>query len=245
MTQQKSSFFDNILPAIPVVGSIFSSIINRRRAVEDARRAEQYNSAGAQVARLQAAGLSSSAMYAGADAGSASTPDMTEVDPTLGTAQGMEAYFQNRMQKQQLALMDEQIRNAAAEADVKEGERDWLRTQMPDYNTGTPTTNQQKMLELGKSKLDAERRIKENEDFIRTIEADVQDQLHKNGKLTEEFLANLTSKILQNENLGLDIQDKKLFLQFKRDLANTTGKFGTIGDLIFGYLIGNMRTPRF
>jgi len=97
---------------IPVLGSLGAAAIQRKQALADWQRMANYNHPGAQAQRLKAAGIPLSAMFNGSGA-TQQAPDVksTNVDPTLGSAKGMDNYFTNRMQQKQLELLEKQIKN--------------------------------------------------------------------------------------------------------------------------------------
>lgn len=100
----------NLLAGIPVLGSLISGFIQR----DWAKRDREYNSPKNQVARLREAGLPLASMFSGGAGGQTQTRG-SELDPSLGTAQGLDKYFTNRMTRKQLQLMDEQIGKAEAD----------------------------------------------------------------------------------------------------------------------------------
>lgn len=110
---------------ISAVASLGSAAIQRGWALKDWRRVNEYNSPKAQVARLREAGLPLASMFSGSGGSQSADVKSSQVDPTLGTAQGLSAYMQNRMQRKQIELIDQQIREQSAKADITEGERDW------------------------------------------------------------------------------------------------------------------------
>lgn len=111
--------------ASPIIGSIGSAALQRKWALQDWNRVNAYNHPKEQVKRNSEAGLPLAAMFSQGGSTS-SAPSQTSVDPTLGTAQGLEKFFTNRMQRKQVELIDQQIREQGAKADIIEGERNWL-----------------------------------------------------------------------------------------------------------------------
>jgi len=118
---------DLSLSAIPSIASLGAAAIQRKWALKDWNRVNEYNAPKAQIGRLKEAGLPLAAMLSGSAGASSTAPDVraTNVDPTLGTVQGLQNYFTNRIQKKQIELLDQDLRIKTAEADIKESERDF------------------------------------------------------------------------------------------------------------------------
>lgn len=106
---------DLIAAAIPSIGSLGAAAIQRRWAIKDWERVNNYNLPKNQVKRLRDAGLPLASMFSGSGGSTSSDVRGTEIDPSLGTARGIEHYAMLRMQRKQLRLMDEQIGKAEAE----------------------------------------------------------------------------------------------------------------------------------
>lgn len=216
------------LSAVPVLGSLGSTILQRSWALRDLKRQQEYNKPLNQVRRLREAGLPLASMFSGSGGSTSEQPRATEVDPTLGTAKGLETFFQNRMQRKQLELFDEQIRSAKAKADEDEGHRDWMLDQMGIE----PTTNQGRLLELGKSKTAAEAWIANNQAHINDIEAQLKKSLFDEGVLEDQFKSGVdvlkAEKALKDQNVQSLIQQIAESMQRTKNL----GQDYTINELI-------------
>lgn len=105
---------DLALSSVPVIGSLGAAAIQRNWALKDWHRVNEYNHPKNQIARNKEAGLPLAAMFS---QGGSTSSDVraTQVDPSLGTAKGLESFFTNRMTRKQLQLMDEQIGKAEAD----------------------------------------------------------------------------------------------------------------------------------
>lgn len=114
------------LSGIPVLGSLASAALQRGWAIKDRDYQNNYNLPINQVKRLRAAGLPLASMFSGSGGSQSAETKSSNVDPLLGTAKGIDNYFTNQMQRKQMQMLDEQIREQGAAADLKEGERDWL-----------------------------------------------------------------------------------------------------------------------
>lgn len=128
---ENKGFFESVLPALPFVGNLFSTIMQRSWAKKDQARANEYNSPEAQIRRLKEAGLSSGYMYGTQGGGQSAPIESTNVDPQLGTSKALDAYFTNQLQKKQLALLDAEIMGKRADSQLKEAEAGWWLT---NYN---------------------------------------------------------------------------------------------------------------
>lgn len=119
------------LGAIPVIGSMGSAMLQQHYALKNWHRTNAYNHPREQVKRNKEAGLPLAAMFSGSGGSTSQAPSTPNIDPSLGTAQGLEKYFTNRMQKKQIELIDQQIREATASADIKAGEAQWKKLGSP------------------------------------------------------------------------------------------------------------------
>lgn len=109
---------DLALGVIPSIGSLGAAALQRNWALKDWNRVNEYNHPKNQVKRNTEAGLPLAAMFA---RGGSTSSDVrsTQVDPTLGTGKGLEAFMQSRMQKKQLELLESQIRTEQARGEVE------------------------------------------------------------------------------------------------------------------------------
>lgn len=114
-----------IASAVPVIGAFGSAALQQHYAQKNWDRVNAYNHPKQQIQRLKEAGLPLATMFGG-QGGSTSTPINTpNVDPTLGTAEGMSRGMQLEFQRRQMQLMDQNIRSATYDADIKEKLRDF------------------------------------------------------------------------------------------------------------------------
>lgn len=114
-----------VAAGLPIAGAIGSAALQRGWALKDWHRMNAYNHPKEQVRRLREAGLPLASMFSGSGGSTSSAPQSSHVDPSLGSAQGLEKYFTNQMQRKQIQMIDEQIREQSAKADIVEGERDF------------------------------------------------------------------------------------------------------------------------
>lgn len=93
----------------PIAGSIGAAALQRKWALQDWNRVNAYNHPKEQVRRNAEAGLPLAAMFSGSGGSTSSDVGSSNVDPTLGSAQGINNYMQHQMQKKQRELIDAQI----------------------------------------------------------------------------------------------------------------------------------------
>lgn len=101
--------------AIPSIGSIGAAALQRNWALKDWNRVNAYNHPKEQVSRLRQAGLPLASMFSGSGGSTSSAPNTPSIDPTLGTAKGLDSYFTNQLTRKQVQLLDEQIGKAEAD----------------------------------------------------------------------------------------------------------------------------------
>lgn len=118
--------------SIPVAGSLGAAAMQRKWALKDWDRINAYNHPGQQIKRLKEAGLPLASMFSGSGGSTSSDIRQSEVDPSLGTASGVDRYFSTRLQQQQLELMKAQTYKATAEAQEATGRVKYLT--MPMYD---------------------------------------------------------------------------------------------------------------
>lgn len=111
--------------AIPVVGAGISAALERSWAKRDLAEQRAYNSPANQLRLLEEAGLPAAAYFSSGVSAQSDQPRATNVDPTLGTAEGVNNYFQNRLQRVQLEALSAEARSKKAQADIDEADRDW------------------------------------------------------------------------------------------------------------------------
>lgn len=211
-----------------IVGSLGSAAISRRWAIKDLKAQNEYNSPRAQVKRLKQAGLPLATMFGGQGGSTSDQPRSSEIDPSLGAARGMENYFQNRMQKAQLQLIDQQLREATAGADLKEGERDWyLNQKEKDQGWTVLEDNQERMLRNKRDRESSEAFIAGFESTMKGIESSVKEALNTQGKLYDSQIADLDLKLTQIAKNNQDILNMSEFIKMKDRVLKDIGKGGT------------------
>lgn len=138
--------------SIPIVGSLASTLLNYGLDSLKIAQQNRYNSPERELQRLSRAGLPGAAYMHGMG-NTQQNISGASFDPTIGTQQGVQQYLQDRFQKQQLELMqadmrlrEQQIRNVTYGADIKGGERNWMLSGDPI----TGGTNQARLLQLGR-----------------------------------------------------------------------------------------------
>lgn len=200
---------EDLLPAIPVVGNVISSAIQRGQSRRDIERQNEYNSPKNQLARLREAGLPAATMLGGSYVNAQTDlPQVSNLDPTLGTAKGIETFMQNRIQKQQIQTMrqemdlrDATIQKTRAEADVATGFAEWMKLKDNDVSDNSGKTNAArkysaelktgvataaiKDLEVGLKGIEYEVSSKSAEDRISTIAAKLTNILVSNDRLRQ------------------------------------------------------------
>jgi len=196
-----------ISAAIPVVGAGISAALERGWAKRDLAAQNFYNSPSQQLARLEAAGLPAAAFFSGGVSSQSDQPRASNIDPSLGTAEGINNYMQNRFQTKQLALLDAQTRKTEAEANEASGRAAWLGAEAPNFY-GPINTNQAALMDIDKQRKDAERAAADSTSQIQQIIADRKDE-------------QITSEI-QRANAATDLARQQFrnnedFLQFQRD----------------------------
>lgn len=197
--------------AIPVVGAGISAALERKWALQDQAEQRQYNSPQNQLRLLEEAGLPAAAYFASGAGAQSEQPRATNVDPTLGTAEGVQNYFQTRQQQASLKLMDAQIRNANADADIKEGQASWMKGVADD----STQTNQTRLLGADMTS----REMKASIDGFTSV---IQGQIAESGNnevLRKLRVGELDKLIMSNDLLKQALDDNKQMMQFKRDLA--------------------------
>lgn len=134
---------------VPTIGAIGSSLLQRKWALKDWHMQNEYNSPKAQVARLKEAGLPLATMFGGQGGSTSSDVQSTNVDPTMGSAKGLEAYMQNRMQKKQAELIDAQILKTNQDAQLSQAARDKAISEKNAIDAANPYISREKEMALG------------------------------------------------------------------------------------------------
>lgn len=176
--------------ATPVIGGIGSAFLQRNWALKDWHRTNAYNHPKEQIKRLQEAGLPSAALFSGGVGSQSDQPQATNVDPTLGTAKGIENYMQTKMQQKQMELLDEQILKTRYEANLAgtnankaDLEYKWL-SQNTDSNILNPALVRNNMfdnLDMQKKMNELKNTFQEYENRIKAVVTDVEESLNKGG----------------------------------------------------------------
>lgn len=116
--------WSTLLGALPFVGGIASTILQRRWALKDQERQNQYNSPQHQLALLKQAGLPAAAYFSGGVSAQSESPRDTPVN--TGASEYFNKMAVTEFQKKQMAVMEAEAREKNANADVKVAERDYL-----------------------------------------------------------------------------------------------------------------------
>lgn len=191
---EKQSFGQTLgsigLSAIPVVGGVAAAALQRSWALKDLAAQNRYNSPAESIKRHREAGLPLASMFSGGVGSQSEQPRTTNVDPTLGTAKGLETYFQNRLQKMQIQLLEEQVNKTRIEAssigqdaNQKALVNKWLSSKVDD-----PTLepiNQFRLLDTDRNMKQLQEFYQRNENKLKDIEVRVQEDLERSGTLTE------------------------------------------------------------
>lgn len=253
-----------IAGAISAGGALLGSLFGRKNALKDRAHAEEYYHPKAQVERLKEAGLSPGMLYDSRAAGQSITPGVQEIN--TGGSEGVAAYTQTRMQNQQFRLMEEEIRYKAAEADLKNAERDILLREQVDGNTNMFVDTDWMGGNMMAQGMVRERRIREAqlqaasiENELGEINVDVQRDLNEKGYLTADFIQKYLHTIKTNREIEERIgqiwaSNKWLRSQTtKQNMFNDVmsriksqleaGQFPDWSSLLFDYMFGGMQTP--
>lgn len=210
------------LSFLPSIGSLGAAAIQRNWALKDWNRVNAYNTPKEQVKRLREAGLPLATMFGGQGGSTASPVDTTQVDPTLGTARGLEAHFTNRMQRKQLELMDQDLRVKTAEADIKEGERNWKLSMTPDLlygsQPGIDTSNLEQTLNIQKETANFQRLYEGAKNQIEQVAMRVQEMLEKEGVLAEKQRQEIKNMIVNMNLSNITAGDHALELKLKKQM---------------------------
>lgn len=212
-----SSFFDNIAPVLPVVGSLGAAAIQRNWALKDLAAQNKYNSPAEQIKRLKEAKLPLATMFGGQGGSTSEQPRGTDIDPSLGVGKGLDAYYMNRMQKKQMELLDQNIRKATYDADISQVERNWKVEEAPDFQLpGVRTPNQAQVLEIGKQKANIDRLFTENQKDWNVAKYEVYNSLRERGIITDEAKAKLDLLLNQVKEVDQRLRNNEIFLTFKQ-----------------------------
>lgn len=210
------------LGAIPVIGSIGSAMLQQHYARKNWDRANAYNHPKEQIKRLREAGLPLASMFGGSGGSTTSAQETPNIDPSLGTARGIENYMQTGMMRKQIELLDSQIENTEAETNKTNidanrsgilGGIDSLNLNFLKGLGGSDTTINDTMNNFERGVVrerqikEAERVSKEVANKLDYIKLDVQQELHRMGKLTEETIRRIENTIANTDSVRIGIQN--------------------------------------
>lgn len=225
---------------LTVGASLGAAAIQRNWALKDWHRQNEYNLPINQVKRNRDAGLPLAAMFS--QGGSTSTDvRSSEVDPTLGVAQGIQQYQQNRLLRKQLQMLDEEIGIKEAEKVIAQVAANKAMDEDRYYhqNKGKEIEPGLIQVEVGNRREDslamsmreqeAQTQTKEITASLQSIINETQKELAEKGYLTADFISKLKHTIHTNKLLNLQFKsaermneiDQQLFDQLK-DAGKTT-----------------------
>lgn len=218
--------------AIPVVGAGISAALERSWAKKDLADQRAYNSPANQLRLLDEAGLPAAAYFSSGVGAQSDQPRATNVDPTLGTAEGVNNYFQNRFQRQQIALLDQEVRSKKAQADV-----DTLIAKHATKASSTVDTTGAPVSIAEEREQYKDQSMKDAQ-MIKGIELEVMEMVRNERAITGMDLATK-----QVEKLAADIAMQKLNIEnadairkFQRDFVEAW-EAGNLGKML-GSIIG-------
>jgi len=142
--------------------------------------ANKYNSPAAQRRRLRKAGLPLAFMYQGRVNTQSDVPRLS-IDPTLGQVQKLGLSQQNEVNQANIKKIGAEVAGIVQENLKKKGELDWL-VKKDDFGE----TNQVKLLEIDKSRKEAERFIAEHQRELKQIAVWVENNLFDEDIQIEE-----------------------------------------------------------
>lgn len=207
---------DYILGGLPIVGGIIESAIDRNRALKDRQHLEDYYHPKNQVARLKEAGLSPGLLYGSKAAGQSAQPQATEMN--TGLAEGAMAYQATRINRMQMDMLKQQVREQTYKADILEKERDYW-TAGQNRAQDLEATVEGKKLQNSISELERQNRNIKND--MARIDYAVQNALYGDGTLVgkeRQTLVNLTlqGKQVIQETINMVTRNE----QMKQDIVN-------------------------
>jgi len=157
--------------------------------------ANKYNSPAAQRRRLRKAGLPLAFMYQGRVNTQSDVPRLS-IDPTLGQVQKLGLSQQNEVNQANIKKIGAEVVGIAQENLKKKGELDWLQTK-----NEIGESNQVQLLEIDKSRKEAERFIAEHQRELKQIAVWVENNLFKEDIQIQERKAGLEKVRQQLTNL--------------------------------------------
>lgn len=226
---------------LPSIGAQAAAQQQRRWALQDLEAQNFYNSPAEQLRRLKEAGLPAAAFFSGGVSSQSDQPRTTNVDPTLGIAEGVQNFFQNRIQKAQIKAIEADARGKSADADIKEIDANIAKSVDPSRfdSSGAPLNRQTvKRLE--------EQNLLDHTVRLKSIEANIQQRVlgwqeRYGNEMNTAQLNNLSADIARKE---LEIRDAELMREFQRDfirLFNEGELMKSLGRLIGMYALKSVK----
>lgn len=212
-------FLTGLSTVLPIGGAFGSAALQQSYALKNWERQNAYNHPKEQIKRLKEAGLPLASMFSGSGGSSTSQSiDTPNVDPNLGTAEGLQRGMQLAFQRKQMELLTQNIRSATYDADMKENLRNFeLSTTMdssggkniPDFEPQFGDTNQVQGLRRQRAIQESEKISKGILTDLQGIELKVKEELDKLGKLTGETLERVQNIMLHNDELRVRIHNEE------------------------------------
>lgn len=233
------TLLNSIAPAIPVFGSIASSLLQRHWANKDLKRQLEYNSLEGQKRQAKEAGLPLAALVSGLNAGKSEGQRATEVAPDLGTAKALESYQMVNRKKQEMQMLSLQMEQqkaltektwadalkSNAEAQEANMRKNWLQEL-------SPTTGQTNFTDL----IMFDRRKKEAETIASELEKEILSI--REGLTKQQIEAQIEHILKSNDRLQQLIDNQDEFVKLKNQIMDDWDKGGTgfagIGRLLQG-----------
>lgn len=200
-------FIEAFGPAVPVVGGIAAAALQRSWALKDWHRQNAYNHPSQQIARLKEAGLPLASMFSGSGGSTSSDVRNSEVDPTLGSAQGLQTFMINRLQRKQIELLDQQIGKAEADKVISQVAANKARDEDRYYRE--PKIDDQGFLQEGNRRRDSLIMGTEQMQSDTKIKAAMAEVANAKSK------AELAHIVETNKLLELQFRDHKAFIDWK------------------------------
>lgn len=212
-------FISDIAPAVPIVGGVVSNIL----AGINERKARLYNSPANQIKRMQEAGLPTAAGSSIQSGGGVSTK--VQDLGTTGLNDNLGKSITRNIDRKKLQIAAEELKYQKANANIKTGESDWMGQKTENY-LGSIQTNQAAMLDFTKSIKESEEILKNNEQFISSIERRVKEELRDRGYLTKEVIAKVDQVLAQTGLINEQTQSLVDQRQAREVLLDTMRKNG-------------------
>jgi len=188
----------------PILGAILSAAFGGIFSSAQTMAANKYNSPKSQLRRLREAGLPQAFLYSGRVNTQSDVPSLS-IDPDLGSVERENIGISKgqlgqttRMNDEEIKKIAEEIRKLSIGNDISQGNLDWMKEKVQDYETGKVRTNQEMMLDLEQSIKDSTDWITRNKGRISEIVASVEDKFAlEEGQLNlkREDLRKVTQQI--------------------------------------------------